>query len=101
MRYFEKEEMGIVVPESPFIMLSDKFVREHLHLSNYLWRRYTTPIQLDICCPFCKDGLMIIVEMKKDFCEVHECRTGDSYTLRCNNVDCLAFFAYSHTFLYC
>ncbi len=98
VRIFTKEEMGYVAYEG-VIMLSDKFVDDHLHLLNYLWRRYDTPVELDVQCPFCKEGVLVIKEMKKNICEIHVCHTGDSFTVRCSNdKTCGGYFAYHHTF---
>ena len=101
MREFNKEEMGYVAPKSPIIMLSDKFVDEHLHLCGFLFRRYDVPVELDVQCPFCKDGIMVITEMKKDICEVHVCHTGNSYSLQCSDKCNKVKFIYFERWLYC
>ena len=101
MRVFTKEEMGRVVPEIPLIFLSDDFM-DKLDRRKFYARRYNLPLETDVQCPYCKEGVLVLNELKKDICEVHVCHTGDSYTFNCSNrKKCAGHFAYSITWMYC
>lgn len=103
IKKFTKEEMGSWGRGMFFCDLPKDFMRKHLPLFEIHWKKL--PFKTNIQCPFCEEGILILIEIKKNICEVHMCHTGDSYTFHCSNryekVKCKAFFSYTNRWLYC
>jgi hypothetical protein len=106
IKKFELEEMGRYFEN--WLDLKDDFVRKNINLwdmenkvKNY-WKK-DRPLS-KVACPFCKEGVLEMIEAKKDICETHVVETGMSYKFKCSN-ECyikeskfiLITYNYTHT----
>ncbi len=102
IREFSKNEMGRVVPDLPLVFLSNDFVKNQLSFFELSQKKSKIPFEIDIQCPFCKNGVLTLNMLKKNICETHVVHTGDSYRFNCSNhKECASMFTYTNTWMHC